>query len=414
MRRPRRLLLPIATAVAVGLGALPALAQPAAAATNYVTNCAVNLRTGPKTSARIRATIDKDTTVSASGSVTGGSWKADCGSNVSGTVWFKIVAVNGRSVSSLYGVSVLYAAKGLFRNAPTPKSDFLANCGVNLRTSASTSARIRTVIGKNSLVTASATVSGSSWKADCGSTVKGTSWLKIVAVNGKSVSSLYGVGALYAAKGLFRSISSSGYLEGIDVSNWQGTIDWAKVRGAGKRFVIAKATEGVGFKDPSYERNKSGAMAQGIAFGAYHFARPENDPVREADWFVSASGYKRGMLIPTLDLERTGGRGPTGLTNWTKAWLKRVHDRLGVRPMIYTSPSFWRQNLDDTRWFADNGYAVLWVAHWGTTSPSVPASNWGGRSWTFWQYSSNGSVSGISGRVDLDRYRYSNLSAVTY
>ena len=62
------------------------------------------------------------------------------------------------------------------------------------------------------------------------------------------------------------------------------------------------------------------------------------------------------MLIPTLDLERTGGRGPTGLTNWTKAWLARVDERLGVKPMIYMSPYFWRTNMNNTRWFADNGY----------------------------------------------------------
>jgi lysozyme len=120
------------------------------------------------------------------------------------------------------------------------------------------------------------------------------------------------------------------------------------------------------------------------------------------------------MIIPTLDLERTGGRSPTGLTNWTKAWLKRVHERLGVRAMIYVSPSFWRQNMDNTRWFADHGYHVVWVAHWSRTNPSVPASSWGGRSWTFWQYSTTGSVAGISGRVDLNRYRYAKLAAVRY
>ena len=63
---------------------------------------------------------------------------------------------------------------------------------------------------------------------------------------------------------------------------------------------------------------------------------------------------------------------------------------------------------------ADAGYTVLWVAHWNTTSPSVPGSNWGGKSWTFWQYTSDGSVPGISGRVDLNRYRLSSFDAVTY
>jgi len=70
--------------------------------------------------------------------------------------------------------------------------------------------------------------------------------------------------------------------------------------------------------------------------------------------------------------------------------------------------------MGNTRWFADNGYAVLWIAHWGVTNPDVPGSNWGGKSWTFWQYTSDGLVPGISGRVDLDRYRFDSFDAVTY
>jgi GH25 family lysozyme M1 (1,4-beta-N-acetylmuramidase) len=299
--------------------------------------------------------------------------------------------------------------------APTT-TGFISNCSVRLRSSASTAAGTHAIIDENVVVTSVGKVSGGSWAADCPSSVSGTNWHKITAVGGKSVSSLYGVNAVYGAAGLFRSITSttSGYHEGIDVSHWQGNIDWPQVRAAGKKFVIAKSTEGIGFKDSSYERNKAGAMGQGLKFGAYHFARPSNDPIREADWFVNNSGYQRGMIVPTLDLELTGGRSATGLTNWTKAWLQRVYERLGVRAMIYASPSFWRENLNNTRWFADNGYAIVWVAHWHTTSPSVPGDNWGGRSWTFWQYTSDGRVPGISGRVDLNRYRYATFSAVLY
>jgi GH25 family lysozyme M1 (1,4-beta-N-acetylmuramidase) len=223
------------------------------------------------------------------------------------------------------------------------------------------------------------------------------------------------VDSVYAASGLFRLVQSSTYKEGIDVSHWQGTIDWARVRAAGKSFAIAKATEGIGFKDDTYDRNKAGAMGQGMMFGAYHFARPgSNDPVAEADWFVDNAAIEHGMLIPTLDLEQNGGLTNSALSTWVKAWLGRVYARLGVRAMIYTSPSFWRNSMSTRRWYADNGYAILWVANWGVTSPSVPASNWGGRSWTFWQYTSDGTVPGISGRVDLDRYRFSTFAAVTY
>ncbi len=82
--------------------------------------------------------------------------------------------------------------------------------------------------------------------------------------------------------------------------------------------------------------------------------------------------------------------------------------------MIYTSPNFWKTNMGDTTSFAAAGYRSLWVAHW-TTAPSatVPAANWGGTGWTFWQYTSDGTVPGISGRVDLDRYRYADFDRVS-
>jgi lysozyme len=206
------------------------------------------------------------------------------------------------------------------------------------------------------------------------------------------------------------------YLEGIDVSGWQGAVDYAKVAGAGKRFVIAKATEGVGYTDSKWVRNRTSVPAAGLALGAYHFARPDlnpNNPVGEADWFVSQLQLTTGMLVPALDLEKSGGMSKARLQSWVGAWLGEVYAQTGVRPMIYTSPSFWRTYLDNTTMFADQGYAVLWIAHWFVDKPSVPASNWGGHGWTFWQYDDCGRVPGISGCVDLDRFNGLDLTPVT-
>jgi GH25 family lysozyme M1 (1,4-beta-N-acetylmuramidase) len=420
MRRSHRSWLPLVVAMLAVTVALPSLAQVADAATsNWTANCSLNLRTGPGTSTSIKTSIASGTAITSSGTVSGGSWSADCSGAVNGSSWLKIVAVGGKSTSSLFGVSVVYAATGLFSAAATPPasttSDYLANCSTRLRTKASTSSRTKVIIPVDSIVTTSGTVSGGKWSADCPTHVSGRSWYRITAVGGKSVSSLYGVSALYAATGLFRATSSSSYQEGIDVSHWQGTIDWDQVASAGKTFAVAKATEGIGWEDDSYDANKAGASAAGLKFGAYHFARPgTNDPVIEADWFVDVAGYEHGMLIPTLDLERSGGLGTAALTDWVKAWLQRVDQRLGVKAMIYTTPSFWRTYMGDSSWFVDNGYLVLWLAHWDVSDPSVPGSNWGGRSWTFWQYSSAGTVPGINGNVDLDLYRYSTFDAVTY
>ena len=213
-------------------------------------------------------------------------------------------------------------------------------------------------------------------------------------------------------------------LEGIDVSNWQGTIDWTKVRAAGKQFAIIKATEGTTFIDPYYAANHANARAAGVWTTAYHFAQPTavtgtanpdlNDAVAEANHFVAVAKLQSGDLIPALDLEVTGGLGPTALVAWVNAWLVQVTARLGVRPMIYVSPSFWSNRMANTAWFALNGYRILWIAHWGVTSPTVPAGNWGGHGWTFWQYSNCGTVPGISGCVDLDRYNGTDLAPVAY
>jgi GH25 family lysozyme M1 (1,4-beta-N-acetylmuramidase) len=206
-------------------------------------------------------------------------------------------------------------------------------------------------------------------------------------------------------------------VEGIDVSHWQGAIDWAKVAGAGKRFAIIKATDSDDFVDDRYAFNHANAKANGLWTGAYHFARPDSsagDAVGEADWFASHIGLSAGDLIPALDLEQSGGLSVSALQAWVKTFLDRATSRTGVRPMIYTSPNFWKNSMGDSRALADAGYKILWIAHWGVSAPTVPAQNWGGNGWTFWQYTSDGSVAGISGRVDLDRYNGTDFSRVAY
>ena len=196
-------------------------------------------------------------------------------------------------------------------------------------------------------------------------------------------------------------------LPGIDVSHHQGTIDWVQVAASGQRFAFAKATEGRTFVDPNYATNKVGAAANGIAFGAYHFARPDDgtdDAIIEADHFVDVAQLGPGNLIPVLDIERTGGLTQAEITTWILTWLGRVTERLGVRPMVYTSPSGWENRTGDTTAVADSGYTVLWVAHWGVAQPRLPANDWSGNGWTFWQYHNCGSVAGISGCVDVDWY----------
>jgi GH25 family lysozyme M1 (1,4-beta-N-acetylmuramidase) len=264
-------------------------------------------------------------------------------------------------------------------------------------------------------VTVAAWVAGSSWNKTClGLPESGTHWYRIRAINGTSVRSLYGVKYVYAASRLLStSIAVTGISEGIDVSHWQGTIDWGLVHQAGKRFAFLKASEGQTYEDPTYETNRAGAKTAGLVIGAYHFANPSStsscdltcDAKREADHFIATAAWVSGEMRPVLDLEKTGSFSVANLQTWVRTFLERIYSQTGVHSVIYVSPSFWTNNMGDSQWFAANGYDVLWIAHWTTApGPTVPAGNWAGHGWTFWQYTSSGTVPGIAGRVDLDRY----------
>ena len=85
----------------------------------------------------------------------------------------------------------------------------------------------------------------------------------------------------------------------------------------------------------------------------------------------------------------SGGLTQPQLQDWVRGYLGEIYQRTGVRGVIYMSPAFWVKYAGDTTWFADNGYKVLWIAHWTTaTAPTLPADAWGGNGWSFWQYTS--------------------------
>jgi GH25 family lysozyme M1 (1,4-beta-N-acetylmuramidase) len=193
---------------------------------------------------------------------------------------------------------------------------------------------------------------------------------------------------------------------GIDVSKWQGAVDWTAVASTAVRFVIIRATRGNDYDDPKYAEYLAEASANGLVVGAYHRAKVgvvAGDAKDEADHFIDVAQNDAGDVLPVLDIEEANGLNVAKLTDWVRSWLTRVHARTGVRAMIYSSPYFWRTHLGDTRWFANHGYP-LWIAHWGVPAPSVPAGVWGGHGWTFWQRTSTGRVAGIATEVDRDRF----------
>jgi lysozyme len=208
--------------------------------------------------------------------------------------------------------------------------------------------------------------------------------------------------------------------KGVDVSNWNGSISWSKVAGAGYRFAFAKATEGTSYNDKSYTTNRNGSEGAGLAFGAYHFARPTGSnlaaatasAIKQANHFLAVAGPQPGELPPVLDLEATGSLAKQRLLAWTLAWVGQITARTGIDPFVYTSPLFWKGRLGDSTAAAAAGTG-LWIAHWTSKSrPQVPAQNWNGEGWRFWQWTNCASVPGIRHCADGDRMNGANLSAV--
>ena len=199
---------------------------------------------------------------------------------------------------------------------------------------------------------------------------------------------------------------------GVDVSHYQGLINWPLVAGGAYRFTFAKATEGMTLVDATYPINRAGAEGMGLRFGAYHFGRPAGsgasgivaNGIAQADHFVAVAQPQVGELPPVLDLEVTGGLSSTNLVVWASAFMDEVKALTGVSGFIYASPDFWKSKLSNTSSFALSGYR-LWVAHWTSkTSPLVPAADWGGLGWTFWQWTDCAKVPGFLNCVDGDRY----------
>jgi lysozyme len=182
---------------------------------------------------------------------------------------------------------------------------------------------------------------------------------------------------------------------GIDVSYYQETIDWRKVRKSGVLFAFIRVSDGSTFADPMFEKNWSKARPTGILRGAYQYFRPEENAVTQADILIAAIKRDPGELPPVIDVESTGGRSPAQIKRAVETWIKRVREKLGVEPIIYTGPDFWKTEVKN----ADLTSQPLWIAHYTTSCPQVPAP-W--KMWTFWQYTDKGQVPGIIGNVDMN------------
>lgn len=198
------------------------------------------------------------------------------------------------------------------------------------------------------------------------------------------------------------SPSNQTIYQGIDVSNWQGNIDFSKVKAAGIEIVYIKASEGTTYRDPYFETNYTNAKANGLKVGFYHFltATNEEQARNQARFFASVISGKSPDCKLVMDFEQfRNGISVIQINEISKIFLETVKQLTGKDVIVYS-------NLYDSQRIFDSSLAgnyELWLAYWGDESNlSNLTSNWS--QWIGWQYTSRGIVSGINGYVDRNKF----------
>ncbi|GAB3239082.1 hypothetical protein GCM10027346_32050 [Hymenobacter seoulensis] len=188
----------------------------------------------------------------------------------------------------------------------------------------------------------------------------------------------------------------TGYsVHGIDVSAYQGQINWPEVAEHNVRFAFIKASEGVTLRDVRFQRNWKGARAAGIYRGAYHYFQPNYDGAQQANLFTRTVPLAPGDLPPVLDVEHAEFHDVAQMRRGVAIWLRLVERHYGVRPILYSNYSFYK------RYLAGHFDAYpLWLAHYEVAQPVLPREKW-----IIWQHSDEAYIPGIRGTVDFNVFQ---------
>lgn len=188
-------------------------------------------------------------------------------------------------------------------------------------------------------------------------------------------------------------------VHGVDISRWQGDIDWAKLRTQGANFAYIKATDGGDHLDPMFKKNWKRAKDAGLKRGAYHFFYWCRTAGEQADWFIRNVPRDPDALPPVIDVEYNGESSCRFRLSRAKTlekmqvFMDKLERHYGKRPVIYTAPDFYRDNL-----------AGEFKSHpfWLRSVAAHPSKVYPGRKWLFWQYSGSGLSHGVEGKIDLN------------
>ncbi|KAI9449736.1 glycoside hydrolase family 25 protein [Lactarius psammicola] len=190
--------------------------------------------------------------------------------------------------------------------------------------------------------------------------------------------------------------------QGIDVSHWQGTLNWNTIKSEGVTWAYIKATEGTSFIDPNFSQNYIGATNAGLIRGAYHFAHPDiSSGATQANYFLAHGGgwSGDGITLPgAIDLEGgCYGLTHSAMVTWIKDFSSTYHSKTTRYPPIYTTTSWWTSCTGNSASFGTTN--PLWIAHWASTIGTLPA---GWSFTTFWQYADSGPFPGDQDKFNGD------------
>lgn len=200
--------------------------------------------------------------------------------------------------------------------------------------------------------------------------------------------------------------------EGVDVSRHQNDaqpdkqINWNAIKAAGRTFAFLRATLGTSGRDPFFIQNWQGARAAGLLAGGYHYLIHNLNGQVQADNFLNALGDNVGELPPVLDLEpREADKGninPAVCLENMRQWLARVEAVTGRLPMIYTNAAALGQMVNQAGRGALAQYPLWMAAYTNSAAVPNPTPTWGAV--TCWQYSGSGTLPGVKGTIDLNRW----------
>ncbi|WP_051359803.1 glycoside hydrolase family 25 protein [Adhaeribacter aquaticus] len=211
----------------------------------------------------------------------------------------------------------------------------------------------------------------------------------------------------YGLPGKYINWPKGNVVRGIDVSKYQTHVNWQTVKNFRIKFAFIKATEGFYQQDELFEAHWEESGKAGLLRGAYHFYRPNQPAALQAINFISVIDLEGGDLPPVLDVETIGNKSPEKLREGVKNWLHFVERVYGVKPIIYTNYSFYRDYL--ANYFPDH---LFWIAHYHVPKLLLnPAEN---TRIKFWQHTDEGAIPGIKGRTDCNIFygSYTDLQAL--